>query len=102
MPSEEILDDLEAYLGPYVGGTRGLAWQDPYRSDLFTLFLQGYTQGSVQSAAPGPLTGTAIRAELLARAQPPGPSAEPRALLDQIIILRNAWSDAVDRYQEGA
>jgi hypothetical protein len=39
MQSEEILDALEEYLGQYVGGTRGFAWQDPYRGDLFKLFL---------------------------------------------------------------
>jgi hypothetical protein len=40
MQSEEILDALEEYLGQYVGGTRRLAWQDPYRGDLFKLFLR--------------------------------------------------------------
>jgi hypothetical protein len=102
LPSEAILDALEEYLGQHVGGTPGLAGQSPSRGDLFTLFRQGYTQGSVQSAASALLTGGAIRDELLARALPPGPSAEPCAFLDQVVILRNAWSDALDRYQEGA
>jgi hypothetical protein len=102
MQSEEILDTLEEYLGQYVGSTRGLAWQDPYRGDLFRLFLQAYKQGYVQSAAPAPLTGSAIRDELLARAQPMDPSADQRAFLDQIVILWDAWSYALDRYQEGA
>ena len=42
MQSEEILDALEEYLGQYVGGTRKLAWEDPYRGDLFKFFLQAY------------------------------------------------------------
>jgi hypothetical protein len=45
MQAEEILDALEEYLGQYVGGTRGLAWQAPYKGDLFKLFLQAYKQG---------------------------------------------------------
>jgi hypothetical protein len=101
MQSEEILDALEEYLGQYVGGTRGLAWQDPYRGDLFKLFLQAYKQGYVQSAGPAPLTGSAIRDELLARAEPTTPSADQHTFLDQIVILWDAWSYALDRYQEG-
>jgi hypothetical protein len=101
MQSEEILDALEEYLGQYVGGTRGLAWQDPYRGDLFKLFLQAYKQGYVQSAGPAPLTGSAIRDELLARSQPTHPSQGQRDFLDQIVILLDAWSYALDRYQEG-
>ena len=102
MQSEEILDALEEYLGQYVGRTRGLAWQDPYRGDLFKLFLQAYKQGYVQSAGPAPLTGSAIRDELLERYQPTSPSPEQREFLEQIVILWDAWSYALDRYQEGA
>jgi hypothetical protein len=101
MQSEEILDALEEYLGQYVGGTRRLAWQDPYRGDLFKLFLQAYKQGHAQSAGPAPLTGSAIRDELLARAQPTSPSPDQREFLEQIVILWDAWSYALDRYQEG-
>jgi hypothetical protein len=32
MQAEEILDALEEYLGQYVGGTRGLAWQAPSKA----------------------------------------------------------------------
>jgi hypothetical protein len=101
MQSDEILDALEEYLGQYVGGTRRLAWEDPYRGDLFKLFLQAYKQGYVQSAAPAPLIGSAIRDELLARSRPTSPSPDQRAFLDQIVILWDAWSYALDRYQEG-
>jgi len=101
MQSEEILDALEEYLGQYVGGTRGLAWQEPYRGDLFKLFLQAYKQGYVQSAGPAPLTGSAIRLELLTRSQPANPSQDQREFLDQIVILWDAWGYALDRYQEG-
>ncbi len=101
MQAEEILDALEEYLGQYVGGTRRLAWQDPYRGDLFKLFLQAYKQGHEQSAGPAPLTGSAIRDELLARAQPTPPAADQRAFLEQIVILWDAWGYALDRYQEG-
>lgn len=101
MQSEEILDALEEYLGQYVGGTRGLAWQEPYRGDLFKLFLQAYKQGYVQSAGPSPLTGSAIRDEILARSQPTNPSQGQRDFLDQIVILWDAWGYALDRYQEG-
>jgi hypothetical protein len=101
MQSEEILDALEEYLGQYVGGTRGLAWQEPYRADLFKLFLQAYKQGYVQSAGPAPLTGSAIRDELLARSQPTNPSQDQRDFLDQIVILWDAWGYALDRSQEG-
>jgi hypothetical protein len=73
MQSDEILDALEKYLGQYVGGTRRLAWEDPYRGDLFKLFLQASKQGHAQSAGPAPLTGGAIRDELIARAQPAPP-----------------------------
>ena len=86
----------------YVGGTRGLAWQAPYKGDLFKLFLQAYKQGYVQSTGPAPLTGSAIRDELIARYQPQNPSQEQIEFLDQIVILWDAWSYALDRYQEGA
>jgi len=102
MQSEEILDALEEYLGQYVGGTRKLAWEDPYRGDLFKFFLQAYKQGYAQSASPAPLTGSAIRDELIARYQPQNPSHEQIEFLDQIVILWDAWSYALDRYQEGA
>jgi hypothetical protein len=102
MQSEEILDALEEYLGQYVGGTRGLAWQEPYRADLFKLFLQAYKQGYVQSAGPAPLSGGAIRDEILARSQPTNPSQDQRDFLDQIVILWDAWTYALDRYREGA
>lgn len=102
MQAEEILDALEEYLGQYVGGTRGLAWQAPYKGDLFKLFLQAYKQGYVQSIGPAPLTGSAIRDELIARYQPQNPSQEQIEFLDQIVILWDAWSYALDRYQEGA
>jgi hypothetical protein len=101
MESEEILDALEEYLGQYVGGTRRLAWQDPYRGDLFKLFLQAYKQGHAQSAGPAPLTGSAIRDEIIARSQPTPPSPDQREFLEQIVILWDAWSYALDRYQEG-
>jgi hypothetical protein len=74
MQSEEILDALEEYLGQYVGGTRKLAWEDPYRGDLFKFFLQAYKQGYAQSVSPAPLTGSAIRDELIARAEPTPPA----------------------------
>jgi hypothetical protein len=83
MQAEEILDALEEYLGQYVGGTRGLAWQAPYKGDLFKLFLQAYKQGYVQSTGPAPLTGSAIRDEHIARYQPQNPSQE------QIEFLRS-------------
>jgi hypothetical protein len=87
MQAEEILDALEEYLGQYVGGTRGLAWQAPYKGDLFKLFLQAYKQGYVQSTGPAPLTSSAIRDELIARYQPQNPSQEQIEFLDQIVIL---------------
>jgi len=102
MQSEEILDALEEYLRQYVGGTRGLAWQAPYKGDLFKLFMQAYKQGYVQSAGPAPLTGTAIREELMAQYQPQNPSQEQREFFEQIVILWDALSYALDRYQEGA
>jgi hypothetical protein len=102
MQSEEILDALEEYLGQYVGGTRGFAWQDPYRGDLFRLFMQAYKQGYVSSAGPAPLTGSAIRDELSTRYQPKDPSQDQRDFLEQIAILWDAWSYALDRSQEGA
>jgi hypothetical protein len=102
MQSEEILDALEEYLGQYVGGARRLAWQDPYRADLFKFFLQAYKRGHAQSAGPAPLTGSAIRDELIARAQPTPPSPDQREFLEQIVILWDAWTYALDRYQEGA
>ncbi len=80
MQSEEILDALEEYLGQYVGGTRGFAWQDPYRGDLFKLFLQAYKQGYVSSAGTGSLTGTAIQNALSTRFQPVDPSTGPAQL----------------------
>jgi hypothetical protein len=49
MQAEEILDALEEYLGQYVGGTRGLAWQAPYKGDLFKLFLQAYISRAMYS-----------------------------------------------------
>jgi hypothetical protein len=102
MQADEILDALEEYLGQYVGGTRKLAWEDPYRGDLFKLFLLAYKQGHAQSAAPAPLTGSAIRNELIARSGPTPPSSDQREFLDQIVILWDAWTFALDRYQEGA
>jgi hypothetical protein len=102
MQSDEILDTLEEYLRQYGGHTRALAWQEPYKGDLFKLFIQAYKQGYVQSTGPGPLIGSAIREELTARYQPQTPSQEQREFLDQIIILWDAWSYALDRYQEGA
>jgi hypothetical protein len=102
MQAEEILDALEEYLRQYVGGTRGLAWQEPYKGDLFKLFLQAYKQGYVQSTGPAPLIGSAIQEELMARYQPESPSPEQLAFLEQIVILWDAWSYALDRYQEGA
>jgi hypothetical protein len=101
MQAEEILDALEEYLRQYVGRTRGLAWQEPYKGDLFKLFLQAYKQGYVQSAGPAPLIGSAIRDELMARYQPEPPSSEQREFLEQIVILWDAWGYALDRYQEG-
>jgi hypothetical protein len=56
----------------------------------------------VQSTGPGPLIGSTIREELMARYQPQNPSQEQREFLDQIVILWDAWSYALDRYQEGA
>ena len=102
MQSDEILDALEEYLGQYVGGTRRLAWEDPYRGDLFKLFMQAYKQGYAQSTGPAPLTGSAIRDELIARAEPTPPSQDQREFLDQIVILWDAWTYALDRRQEGA
>jgi hypothetical protein len=101
MQSDEILDALEEYLGQYVGGTRRLAWEDPYRADLFKLFLQAYKQSDAQSASPAPFTGGAIRDELIARAQPTPPSPDQREFLEQLVILWDAWTYALDRYQEG-
>jgi len=43
-----------------------------------------------------------MRDELMAQYQPEPPSPEPREFLEQIVILWGAWSDALDRYQEGA
>jgi hypothetical protein len=102
MQAEEILDALDEYLRQYSGHTRGLAWQEPYKGDLFKLFLQAYKQGYVQSTGPAPLIGSAIRDELMARYQPQNSSPEQREFLDQIVILWDAWSYALDRYQEGA
>jgi hypothetical protein len=102
MQSDEILDALEEYLGQYVGGTRKLAWEDPYRGDLFKLFMQAYKQGYVQSGTADALTGSAIRDELIARAEPTPPSTDQREFLDQIVILWDAWTYALDRRQEGA
>jgi hypothetical protein len=102
MQADEILDALEEYLRQYVGRTREFAWQAPYKGDLFKLFMQAYKQGYVQSTGPAPLTGGAIRDELIARYQPGHPSQEQREFLDQIVILWDAWSYALDRYQEGA
>jgi hypothetical protein len=101
MESDVILDALEEYLRQYVGGTHGLAWQEPYKGDLFKLFLQAYKRGYVQSAGPAPLIGSAIRDELVARYQPESPSPAQLAFLEQIVILWDAWSYALDRYQEG-
>src|SRR2546426_10133790 len=98
MQSDEILDALEEYLGQYVGGTRRLAWEDPYRGDLFKLFLQAYKQGYAQSASPAPLTGSAIRGELNAPAEPTPPAPDQRAFLDQTVHLLDAWSYAPDGY----
>ena len=39
--------------------------------------------------------------ELIARSQPETPSEYQRAFLEQIVILWDAWSFALDRYQEG-
>ena len=64
--------------------------------------MQASKQGGVQSAGPSPLTGSAMWDELMARYQPEPPSPEPRACLDQFVILWDAWSDALDRSQEGA
>ena len=102
MQSDEILDTLEEYLGQYVGGTRGYAWQDPYRGDLFKLFLQAYKQGYVSSAGPAPLTGSAIRDALSTRFQPVDPPQDQLDFLEQIAILWDAWAYALDRSQEGA
>ena len=102
MQSDEILDALEEYLGQYVGGTRGYAWQDPYRGDLFKLFLQAYKQGYVSSAGPAPLTGSAIRDALSTRFQPVDPPQDQLDFLEQIAILWDAWGYALDRSQEGA
>jgi hypothetical protein len=101
MQSEEILDALEEYLGQYVGGTRGFAWQDPYRGDLFKLFLQAYKQGYVSSAGTGSLTGTAIQNALSTRFQPVDPSPDQLSFLEQIAILWDAWGYALDRSKEG-
>ena len=102
MQSDEILDALEEYLGQYVGGTRGFAWQEPYRGDLFRLFMQAYKPGYVSSTGPAPLTGSAIRDALSTRFQPVDPSPDQLAFLEQIAILWDAWSYALDRSQEGA
>jgi hypothetical protein len=101
MESEEILDALEEYLRQYVGRTRGLAWQDPYKGDLWKLFMQAYKQGYAHATAPAPLTGSSIREELLARYQPEPPSQEQLEFLEQIVILWDAWSYALDRHREG-
>jgi hypothetical protein len=97
-----MLDALEEYLRQYIGGTREFAWHAPYKGDLFKLFLQAYKQGYVQSAGPAPLTRSAMRDEILARYQPEPSSPGQREFLDQIVILWDAWSYALDRYQEGA
>jgi hypothetical protein len=55
----------------------------------------------VQSTGPAPLIGSAIREALIARYQPVNPSQEQLEFLDQIVILWDAWSYALDRYQEG-
>jgi hypothetical protein len=102
MESEEILDALEEYLRQYVGGTHGLAWQEPYKGDLWKLFMQAYKQGYVQSAGPAPLTGSVIRDELMERYQPVSASPDQLAFLEQIVILWDAWSYALDRQHEGA
>jgi hypothetical protein len=102
MQTEEILDALEEYLRQYVGHTRGLAWQEPYKGDLFKLFMQAYKQGDVQSTGPAPLIGSAIQQELIARYRPGTPSPEQLEFLEQIVILWDAWSYALDRSQEGA
>jgi len=64
--------------------------------------MQAYQQGDVQSTGPAPLIGSAIREELLARYQPGTPAPEQLEFLDQIVILWDAWSYALDRSQEGA
>ena len=102
MESEEILDAIEEYLGQYVGRTRRFAWQDPYRGDLFRLFMQAYKRGYVSSVSPAPLTGSAIRDALSTRYQPTDPSQDQLDFLEQIVILWDAWSYALDRSQEGA
>jgi hypothetical protein len=102
MQSDEILDALEEYLGQYVGSTRGFAWQEPYRGDLFRLFLQAYKQGYVSSAGPASLTGSTIRNTLSTRVQPADPSQDQLDFLEQIAILWDAWGYALDRSQEGA
>ncbi len=101
MQSAELLDAREESLGQYVGGTCRCAWPAPYRGALVNLFLQPYKQGYAQSAGPAPLTGSAIRDEPMARAQPTPPSSDQHALLAQIVVLWDAWSDALDRYLEG-
>jgi hypothetical protein len=56
----------------------------------------------VQSAGPAPLIGSSIWDELVARYQPESPSLEQLEFLEQIVILWDAWSYALDWYQEGA
>lgn len=64
--------------------------------------MQASTQGDGQSTGPAPLTGSARRDELMARYQPEPPFPEPRECGDQLVILWDAWSEALDRSQEGA
>jgi hypothetical protein len=64
--------------------------------------MRPYKQGYVQSTGPAPLIGSAIRDEPIARYQPGQPSQEQREFLDQIVIVWDAWSYALDRYQEAA
>jgi hypothetical protein len=102
MESEEILDALEEYLRQYVGSTRAMAWQEPYKGDLWKLFMQAYKQGYVQSAGPSPLDGSVIRNTLMTRYQPVSASPDQLEFLEQIVILWDAWSYALDRQREGA
>jgi hypothetical protein len=64
--------------------------------------MQAYKQGYVQSAGPAPLIGSTIRNALMTRYQPMGPSPEQLEFLEQIVILWDAWSYALDRQREGA
>jgi hypothetical protein len=66
------------------------------------LFMQAYKQGHVQSVAPAPLIGSAIQNALMTRYQPVSPSPEQLEFLEQIVILWDAWSYALDRQREGA